>query len=98
MKHIHTREVNSNHKVIKERPYAPSQAPTNQSYHCVKVPSSQAPSRPVVVARIGRHGGACPTEVPIEPREGPRELEVREGSRGSLYESVVSTVVGGSEG
>lgn len=36
--------------------------------------------------------------VSIEPREGPRELEVREGSRGSLDDSVVSTVVGGSGG
>lgn len=61
MKHVHTRVVNSNHKVIK-RPYTPSQAPTHQSHHCPKVPSSQAPSRPVVVGRIGRDGGACPTE------------------------------------
>lgn len=40
----------------------------------------------------------APQSVLIEPREGPRELEVREGSGASLYESVVSTVVGGSEG
>lgn len=50
---------------------------------------------------MGRHGGACPTGLVrgifIEPREGPRELVVREGCGGPLDESVVSTVVSGSE-